>query len=345
MATMTLRKSKIAAIGTCVPSRQFNNLTDASGFTQDEVQRVVQMAGVKSRHLADESTCASDLCVAAANKILRALHWDRNSIDALIMVTDTPDYLMPATSCVIQNRLQLSDECACFDVGLGCSGYPYGLWLATMMLERGQFQRVLLLMGETPARICHESNRSVALLFGDAGSATAIESEAPDCTQDWYFSLHTDGSGHTDLIVEGGGFRKRFPDNEAENYIAMNGANIFNFSLKRVPPLVQETIELSGISSQRIDYYIFHQANQFIIKHLLKKLGVPIEKVPVTIENFGNVGGPSVPLTITQGKLNRPSDRALKLMLLGYGVGLSWASALIDLAPDAILEHIELGSN
>lgn len=342
MANMKIRSAKIAAIGTCVPKWKVNNLTDKSDFSQDEIEKFIKMVGVKTRYLADDSTCCSDLCVTAAEKIMDSLGWERESIDALIMITHTPDYILPATACIIQDRLKLSDKCACFDVGLGCSGYCYGLWLSTMMLENRGFNRVLLLVGETPARMSHKSDRSVALLFGDAGSATALERNNDDNRKDWYFSLHTDGSKYRDFVVEAGGLRKQFSEDQREYFIKMDGAGIFNFSLKRVPPLVKESFEFSGLSFDDIDYFIFHQANEFILKHLMKKIRLPEDKVPITITEFGNVGGCSVPLTITRGGLNRPDTRSLDLMLIGFGVGLSWGSALVDLNPGAILEHMEL---
>lgn len=340
MSTMSLRRAKIAAISTCVPPHRFDTLKDATEFSPDEIQKFVQMVGVRSRHLADDSICCSDLCLAAAENVLTSLQWERESIEALIMITHTPDYLLPATACVLHGRLGLSARCASFDIGLGCSGYAYGLWLATLMLAQGQFRRILLLVGETPSRMCFKSDRSVALLFGDAGSATAIEAEAPEDPGTWHFALHTDGSRFRDFVVEAGGLRNRFDEDVRQYFIRMDGANIFQFSLERVPPLVQETLAVSGMSPRDIDYYVFHQANEFIIKHLVKKMKVPVEKAPITIRAFGNVGGCSIPLTITQGELVRPSDRSLKLMLLGYGVGLSWASALVDLEPEAVIRHL-----
>ncbi len=173
---------------------------------------------------------------------------------------------------------------------------------------------------------------------------TALEAVESGKSEDWFFKLHTDGSGYEDMIIEGGGFRNRFCEDRQKYSVRMNGANIFNFTIKRVPALIRDTYALSDTGVDDIDYYIFHQSNQFIIKHLVKKLKLPDEKVPMTLKEFGNTGGASIPLTITQGGLNRPKDRSLKLMLLGYGVGLSWGSALVDLPPDAILEHVELES-
>ena len=325
-----------------VPSRQFDNLLDASGFSDDEVRKVVGMAGVKKRRLAGESVCSSDLCQAAAESLLGKIGWGRDSIDALIMVTQSPDYFLPSTACVLQMKLGLPDTCAAFDVGLGCSGYPYGLYLGSLMLHGGGIKRVLVLHGETPARFADESDRSVSLLFGDAGSATALEADDSDNTDlPWSFVLHTDGTGYEDLIIPGGGFRERFPADRRRKYVSMNGANIFNFSIKRVPPLIQDTLDLAGIKKDDVDYYILHQSNQFIMRHLAKKLGIPETKVPLTLSDFGNTGGPSIPLTLANGSLVRPPERRLLLMLVGYGVGLSWASALIPLTPEAVLGHVE----
>jgi len=341
MAKSIVRGTAIRGVFSAVPSRRFDNFTDATGFTEDEVRKVVGMAGVKSRRMAGDSVCSSDLCQAAAEALLEKTGWEADSVDALIMVTQSPDYLLPSTACVLQTKLGLPTTCAAFDVGLGCSGYAYGLYLGALMLSGGGLKRALVLHGETPARFADESDRSVSLLFGDAGSATALEAVDPAGTTPWSFVLHTDGSGYQDLIIPGGGFRERFPEERRRYCVSMNGPNIFNFSIKRVPPVIQDTLDLAGLNKDDVDYYILHQSNQFIMRHLSKKMGIPETKVPLTLEDFGNTGGPSVPLTLVRGELTRPSDRSLKLMLVGYGVGLSWGAALVDLGPEAILGHVE----
>jgi len=341
MAIVTTTGARIAAVCTCVPTKRFDNLTDSLEFSEEEVRKVTGMAGVAARRIAGDAVCSSDLCIAAAKRALDRLGWKPDSIDALIMVTQTPDYLLPSTACVVHHRLGLADHCAAFDVGLGCSGYPYGMWLAAMMLQGGGVRRVLLLHGETPTRFSDQSDRSVSLLFGDAGSATALE--ATGLTESaWYYALHSDGSGYNSMIIESGGFRDRFGTDQRKHCVYMNGALIFNFTIKRVPALIDETLTSAGITSNDIDFFIFHQSNQFIMKHLCSKQSLSAEKVPIILKEFGNTGGASIPLTLTEGKLIRPQDRALRLMLLGYGVGLSWGSALVDLDPSAILESVEL---
>jgi 3-oxoacyl-[acyl-carrier-protein] synthase-3 len=219
------------------------------------------------------------------------------------------------------------------------------MWLAAMMLQGGGVRRALVLHGETPTRFSDKGDRSVSLLFGDAGSATALEAVHPGSTVDWHYALHSDGSGYNTMIVESGGFRDRFGSDPRKHCVRMNGALIFNFTIKRVPVLIDETLAGAGMFSNDIDYFIFHQSNQFIMKHLCAKQSLPLEKVPIILKDFGNTGGASIPLTLTQGKLTRPHDRALRLMLLGYGVGLSWGSALVDLDPTAILDSVELDNS
>ncbi|RJP92388.1 MAG: ketoacyl-ACP synthase III [Desulfobacteraceae bacterium] len=342
MATAHIKGARIAAIGTCVPSHLFDNLNDTKDFTPAEIRKVVAMAGVQERRLADETICSTDLCVAAAGKIIAALNWEPQTVDAVILVTQTPDYFLPSSSCLIHKQLGLSENCAAFDIGLGCSGYPYGLWMAAMMCQTGGFQRVIFCHGDTPGRFSLQSDRSVALLFGDAGSATAIEAIPHDASDGYFFSMHTDGNGYKDMIIEGGGFRDRFPDDRRKHYVNMNGANIFNFTIKRLPPLIMDTLKLSGHQKEDVDYFIFHQSNQYILRHVMKKLSLPEDKTPMTLKKFGNPGGPSIPLTLTNGGLSRPKGQILKLMLLGYGVGLSWASALIELDSEVLLEHMEI---
>jgi 3-oxoacyl-[acyl-carrier-protein] synthase-3 len=325
-----------------VPDRVFDNLKDSTAFDPQDVAKVVKLAGVRTRHMAPEFLCSSDLCATAAKHVLERLDWDPKSVDALIFVTQSQDYLLPSTACLVQHWLGLSDRCAAFDVGLGCSGYPYGLWLASMMLAGG-LKRVLLLHGETPTRFSDRADRSVALLFGDAGSATALEASPGDAGK-WWFSLNTDGSGWRDLIIEGGGFRDRFPGDPKKHFVAMNGASIFNFAIKRIPPTIAETLAAAGLDRESIDYFILHQSNLYIMRHVAQKMGIPESKIPLSIQAFGSAGGPSVPLTLTQSGVARPADRALQLLLVGYGVGLSWGSALISLPPDALLDHVEVSA-
>jgi 3-oxoacyl-[acyl-carrier-protein] synthase-3 len=339
MALSSVIAPRLRGLATCVPAHRFDNLADTKAFSRDEVRKVVAMAGVNERRIVTGDIRSTDLCLAAADALLDDLQWNRSSVDGLIMITQTPDYFMPSSSCLLQTRLRLSSDCAVFDVGLGCSGYVYGLWLASMMLTNG-LRRVLVLNGETPSLYADESDRAVSLLFGDAGSATALEASS-DAGR-WHFTLHSDGSGADDLIVRGGGFRNRFSADRRSHFVEMNGANVFNFTLRVGPDLIDETLRLGGRKVDEVDRFVFHQSNRFIINHLIKKCGLPADKVPLVLSRFGNVGGPSIPLAITQGIPEDARQQPLVLMLLGYGVGLSWAGALVTTDADTLMRHVEL---
>jgi 3-oxoacyl-[acyl-carrier-protein] synthase-3 len=337
MSKSSIEGFRIAGVATCVPSRIVDNTSDSLGFDAGEVRKVVAMAGVQQRRVVDEGVTSADLCFEAAEQLLQRLGWERDSITGLILVTQSPDYFLPSTSCMLHYWLGLSDQCAAFDVGLGCSGYPYGLYLAAGMLRAGGHQRILMLHGETPSRFVDPADHATTLLFGDSGSATALELASAGAG---HFCLQTDGSGYAGLIIRGGGFRDRRPADPRHLALQMDGAGIFNFTLARVPPLVRDALALSGRDVNGIDAYVFHQSNRFIMKHLIKKCGLPESRVPMTIEDMGNCGGPSIAVTMTRG-LTAQREATQTLMLLGYGVGLSWGAAVVELDPQAALLHYD----
>jgi 3-oxoacyl-[acyl-carrier-protein] synthase-3 len=335
MSRTTIEGLRIAGVSTCVPSRVVDNLSGDLGFDPGEVRKVVAMAGVQQRRIVDAGVTSADLCFEAASALLERLGWQRDTISGLIFVTQTPDYFLPSTSCMVHQWLGLGDECAAFDVGLGCSGYPYGLYLAACMLRGGGHKRVLMLHGETPSLFVDPADQATRLLFGDAGSATALELGGESLA---HFCLHTDGTGYAGLIIPGGAFRDRHPARARDLSLTMDGAGIFNFTLKRVPPLIEDALALARRSVDQIDAYIFHQSNRFMMKHLVKKCGLPQDRVPMTIEDMGNCGGPSVAVTMTRG-LPWQRDATKVLMLLGYGVGLSWGAAVVSFDSEAVLLH------
>jgi 3-oxoacyl-[acyl-carrier-protein] synthase-3 len=210
------------------------------------------------------------------------------------------------------------------------------------MLHGGGHQRILLLNGDTPTLFTDPADHATTLLFGDAGSATALES-APGADGGW-FCLQTDGQGYEGLIIRGGGFRDRTPINPRDLYLSMDGAGVFNFTLKRVPALIRDTLAFAKLEQENIDWFLFHQSNQFIMKHLVKKCGLPLERVPFVLDRYGNTGGPSVALALTQGV---PVDKrgAARLMLVGYGVGLSWGSAIVNVDAATVLLHSDYSAD
>lgn len=342
--SVELHGANIAGIVSCLPSRKINNTDFYSEFGDAAVKDVVKMIGVQNRYWSDEKTSTKDLCVKAGVHLLEHLHWDSASVDAVIFVSQTPDFRLPASACVLQTDLKLSQACIAFDINLGCSGYPYALWLGMTMVQTGAARRVLLAVGDTISKIVDPKDRSTALLFGDAGTVTAIEaSEGQHAT----FVMGTDGRGSKNLIVPRGGFKdyslcgdERLID-KASDCLYMDGGEIFNFTLKAVPALVNETILSSGLSLDEHDGFLFHQANMFMLKHLIKKLKLPIDKAPINIDQYGNTSCASIPLLMTTSLNERLSKERMRLGLFGFGVGYSWAGASLNVGPLKCLETIK----
>jgi 3-oxoacyl-[acyl-carrier-protein] synthase-3 len=339
MARSTMGGMAVRGVVACVPPKEVSNEKDYPWFDAAEVRKVTAMVGIKSRRIADEATCTSDLCEAAAARLLRTLGWDPASVDGLILVTQTQDYVMPSTSCVLQHKLGLPESCAAFDVNLGCSAYVYGMWLANSLIQSKACRRILLLTGETPSKFVDPKDRTTALLFGDAGSATALEwADGPDTAA--HYIMMTDGKGAGDLIVPGGMFRERFPADPARYRLHMEGAHVFDFTRNRVPPLIKDLLALAGARPDDYAYFVFHQANEYLIKFLAGRAGIGMDKVPLSIGAFGNTGAASVPLTLALARRPAGAEEGFfQVMLLGFGVGLSWGGVSLRLPADCHLEH------
>jgi len=335
---------KITGIVTTIPQikKCIDDDIDLYGGNVKQIERIKKTIGLKERYVVDEKTTSADLCEYAAKRLLNDIKINRKKIDALIFVTQTPDYFQPATAAYLHGQLDLPTYCTAFDVNLGCSGYVYGLWLAYMMIETKSCENVLLLAGDTISRCINPKDRSVALLFGDAGSATLIQkTEVENPT---FFSLNTDGKGYDFLIIPAGAFRlpkseytaKEIMDNDGnirslEN-LYMNGAEIFNFSIKVEPAAIKEMLEFSQKTQKDIDYIIFHQANKYIISNITRRLDFPMEKVPCnTVEKYGNQSCASIPSTICDSIKDKIIHGKKTVIMSGFGVGLSWASCLTTL--------------
>lgn len=351
----TLEGVSITGVAAVVPSgvRRIEDETELFGKDPSLINRFKRDVGINKRHITEKDECTSDLCEHAAKFLLSKLDYDLSTIDGLLLVTQTPDYFQPATSCVLHGRLGLTKNCAAFDVNLGCSGYVYGLWLASMMIASGSCKRVLLLAGDTISRCVSPYDRAVAPLFGDAGSATVIERASEE--QTITFCLHSDGKGYKHLIVPAGAFRDRPSEKtrkmterqngnkRSEEHLYMNGAEIFTFSIREVPPLVKEVLGASQWETEEVDYFILHQATTFIIRNIARRLKVPIEKVPYDVfEKYGNQSSASIPAAICEDLSSIVTDKSLKLVLAGFGVGLSWAACTLSLGPMACYPIIVL---
>lgn len=317
----------IAGIVACVPPRVVENSEFEHSFGAG-VGEVIKMIGVKQRRWVADGVTTSDLCLAAASRLLTRLDWDPESVDALIFISQTPDYRLPATACVMQSKLGLRKGIIAFDVNLGCSAYPYGLWLASMLVSSGSADRVLLAVGDTSSRVVNPQDRGTALLFGDAGAVTAIEKM--ENTARSHFILGSDGSGFENLIIREGGFRQNSEDQESDpTKLFMDGGEIFNFTLKAVPRLVSDLMELSELRIEQHDAFLFHQANTFMINHLAKKAKLPQEKVPINIDRYGNTSSATIPLLMADDLASHLMSRQSRLAMFGFGVGYSWAAASI----------------
>lgn len=342
---------RIAGLSAAVPDHVRHTDEDAPTFGDESVDRIRRSTGVTRRPVTQANLCTSDLCSAAAERLLSDLQWDRTTVDALIFVSQTPDYFLPASGCYLQERLGLGTACAAFDMNLGCSGYVYGLWVASHLIAGGQ-GRVLLLVGDTISRVVSPLDRSTALLFGDAGTATAVERADDKATIS--FELGTDGRGRDHLIIPAGAFRQqgnadtaRRTERESGNSrsdedLFMNGAEIFGFTIRAVPKLVANLFARTGSSIEDIDAVVMHQANQFIIDHLAKRLKVPSDKVPTTLGSYGNTSSASIPLTMIVSLGDRLKAGAMRLLLLGFGVGWSWGGAELTCGPAVISELVRV---
>ncbi|MEM7790571.1 MAG: 3-oxoacyl-[acyl-carrier-protein] synthase III C-terminal domain-containing protein [Verrucomicrobiota bacterium] len=318
-----------------------------------QVTRLKKTIGLDRRRVVGDGETTADLCESAALRLFSQTDLNKESVEALIFVTQTPDYSQPCNAAVLHGRLGLKKSVAAFDVNLGCSGYVYGLWLAYMMIESGSCRNVLLLAGDTISRVVHPKDRTVAPLFGDGGSATWITRSSEESVS--WFDLGTDGVGYDKLIIPAGGFRApsssksktEITDQEGNVRTAeslhMDGAEIFNFSISEEPSAVRELLDFAKIDQEEIDYFVFHQANRYILKNIAKRLEIPDSKVPMqTVERFGNQSSASIPSAIC-GELRTilKSKKKTKVFISGFGVGLSWGSAILEISNLGICEIIE----
>lgn len=339
MAAGILNNVEIKGIAAAVPDNVIKSEEYNDVFGEESVQRFINMTGIKKRHVALEKQCASDLCYVATKRLLDKLAWEPSSIDALILITQTPDYAIPATACVLQHRLGLSEDCIAFDVNLGCSAYVYGIWLAASMITTQGINRVLLLVGDTSNFGINQNDSATAMIFGDGGTATALERTEGKNLK--YF-LKTKGSGFKYIIVPAGHARSRSKTNlESSEYeLSMNGSDVFTFSITDIPRTLKSFMSQYNINKNDVDMYVFHQANLFILKHISKKLGIPMEKVAVSIDRYGNTSGESIPLTLVDALENEESKESIKLLLCGFGVGLSWGGIYLEMDRSVCLPMI-----
>ena len=352
MALLTYSNIGIAGIAACVPKQTIDNYHYTQYFPEDVVRKVVDKIGIYERRFADEHTCASDLCFAAAERLIADLQVDKNEIDVLIFISQTPDYRMPATAFLLQERLGLPKTTMAFDLSLGCSAFLYGLSVGYSLLQQPHIRKVLLLDGETRSKVYSPKDRKTAFLFGDAGAAILLEKGEKYGNS--YFSLNSDGSMADTIKIEGGGYRMPSSEETLRERVVdeygnirslehgyMDGDDVFNFVASKVPKDIKYLCAEVGEDVQSMDYYLLHQANDFMNQFLVKKLKLDEKKVPSSIAKFGNTSSVSIPLTIVSELQNQLSGNK-KLMLSAFGVGLSWGTAILQTSECHICELVEI---
>ena len=352
MAFQKIKNVKIEGITACVPANIEENSTLSLFPSFDEYEKFVATTGIERRHVAPKEICASDLCFAAAEKLILDLGWKKDEIDCLIFVSQTPDYKLPATSCVLQHRLGLSNNCMSFDISLGCSGWVYGMTTMSALLSSGSCQKGLLLVGDTVTKTKSPLDKSTYPLFGDAGTATALSYE--NAAKGVSACLYTDGSNYDAIMIEDGGYRnpvemdsfevKEYENGSIRNRLQsiLDGSSVFIFGISKAPKSVNNLIEHFQIDKDKVDYFVFHQANMLMNEKIRNKLKLPENKVPYILKDFGNTSSTSIPLTIVNKLKKDVTTKNQHLIACSFGVGLSWGAIEFDLNKIKCCELIEL---
>jgi 3-oxoacyl-[acyl-carrier-protein] synthase-3 len=316
-------------------------------FGEEAMKKVVSGAGIHNRRVAAPGVCGSDLAFDAAQRLLAEHQIDPASIDLLIQCTQSPDYFLPTTACVLHERLGLPKNCAAFDINLGCSQYVYALSVASSMIEAGVATRALVLTGDTVSHTVHPMDRSVVPLMGDGGSATLI-GKVPAGQGFQGFELGTDGAGHKYLMIPAGGYRNPCtPETAAavtdaegntrsQQNLYMNGAAIFHFAITVVPKTVNSLLAKLNLTMEDIDLVLFHQANQYMLDYLVKKLKIPSEKTHFFLSEIGNTSGSTMPTVLTEAYRAGKVRPGAKILMMVFGVGLSWGATVMTWPENAL---------
>jgi 3-oxoacyl-[acyl-carrier-protein] synthase-3 len=339
---MAMRAS-IAAVATHFPAGKLTNEQLAAEIDW-EAEKIFEKTGIAERRIAADDECASDLGVAAAQKLFERGVCAPQDVDFLLFCTQSPDYFLPTTACLVQDRLGLRTDCGAFDLNQGCSGFVYGLGVAKSLIESGLARNVLLITADTYSKFINARDRSVRTLFGDAAAATLVRAVESDQELIGPFIFGTDGAGAPNLIVPVGGLRNRpSAENETETEeeggnrrsprnLYMNGGEIFNFTLKTIPPSVARLLAKWGRPIDEVDHFVFHQANRFMLEKLRNKLKLPEEKFWIAMESCGNTVSSTIPVVLEEAMAGGRIAPGQDVMLMGFGVGYSWAGAMLRLA-------------
>lgn len=347
MAYFSTKKTAIKAIYSCVP-KKVERTQNYEWISPAERTLFEKTTGIVERRVADENTTCSDLCFEAAKKLIKDSN-SKDEIELLLFVSQSPDYFLPSTAVILHQKLGLAKTCMAFDINLGCSGYVYGLSVASQFIQSGAVKKALLLAGDKSTISTNYQDKSTYPLFGDAGTATLLSFD--EQAEDWNFLLFSDGSGKEAIIIEDGHSRNpygKMEDNYVEyepgvirtrKHLKLQGIEVFNFALKEVAPSLKELYEKANKELASTDFFVFHQANKLINESVRKKLKVEADKTPLSIDEFGNTSSASIPLTITTRLVDQLDSRK-EVLFSGFGVGFSWANVLLKLE-NPMLKHLE----
>lgn len=310
MSILNVHNVKITGIASTIPLKKSVN-TD---------KKLATSVGISEKRISDVGMKTSDLCLNSANTLCTNLKIDKTEIEVLVFVSQTPDYKLPVTSTILQNKLGLSQSCICIDIPLGCSGYVYGLAVISSLMNSGRIKKGLLLVGDTITKEIKSDDYGTQSIFGDAGTATILEYD--ENAKNSIYDLGSDGSGYDTIIIPNGG------------HLQLNGIDVFNFGVNKIPKVVTEFLNKCSTNIDDIDLFVFHQANKMMNEKVYNKLNLNHSKVLKSLEFFGNTSSATIPLTIASN--HKKILKGTKLFLCGFGVGLSWASAIVETTDDVI---------
>jgi len=330
----------IKAISHYLPEEILSNEKLNQSFPEWDVNKISGKTGISDRHIAATDELSSDMAVKAAEKLFTEHAIDKGTIDFLLLCTQSPDYFLPTTACLVQDRLGLSTGIGALDYNLGCSGFVYGLAIAKGLISGGMAKNVLLITAESYSKFIHPKDKSNLTIFGDAAAATLVSAEEGFCSIG-NFEFGTDGRGANNLIVKKGGMRNpntdvgediidEYGNVQNDSNLYMNGTEIFNFTSESVPVLIQKVLQKNELTADDIDLYIFHQANKYMLGHLRKKIKIPEEKFFIFLEGCGNTVSSTIPIALQEAVRQQKTPVGSKLVLAGFGVGYSWAGCILQ---------------
>lgn len=324
--------ARIKSITSHLPSQQLTNDDLARLHPDWDMPKIESKIGIRSRSIAAPAETASDLAFEACQKLFANPECDRSSVDYLLFCTQSPDYFLPTSACILQHRLGLRKDLGAMDFNLGCSGYVYGLSVAKGLIETGQATHVVLLTADTYSKFIQAGDRSLATLFGDGATATWIEAVETENSLVGPFVFGTNGEGGSNLIVKQGGLRHPLSHPSSEPVpcpLYMDGPEILNFAIRVVPDCMNRLLDKAGVTQEEVDWFVFHQANLYLLEHLRKRLGIAPEKFLIHMADTGNTVSSTIPLVLEDASRRHSFKTGDRILLLGFGVGYSWAGTLL----------------